>query len=232
MDAEHIFDNPPFPLHEISVTSIKELFNVFPGLERYFSTVGKGDIPMPVEALKFIKYVFFLYHPDSKLTGEYPDDLQLRKEAAAKAAKFNRGGEGEWPEDLQRAMNFGFPVINRLILDFLKVCKNPDWTEMKIIEQEIDSMNRLRVEHTNDPSKVKDLPEQTVKRRDRFDILQKKFFADHSDLKNATVEELFPISPENVFKELEKEMEIPLHLKSVSQIKDVDKNTRQLKALN
>ena len=56
-------------------------------------------------------------------------------------------------------------------------------------------------------------------RSDEKELLYKRFYAEHSDLKKATEDELYPVSPENVFRE----MKIPDEITKVRQVRDVPK---------
>lgn len=225
-----------FPIHKVNVQTGGELFKMFPGLRRYFQNIRVPETledmeSQPIEyracwtppvMLSIIKYIVFVYDPESDLIYEYSEDLKLVKETAAKEAGFKREKNGEWPDWLVKIMSFQDRVVVDWILDYLKARKNKVWSEIKFIEEEIEFLNRSRAQALIE-GKIKDnAMEQTRKREDELTSLYKRFYAQHTDLKKASEDELFPVTPENVFKELK----IPEEYWKVRQVKDVPKEAR------
>lgn len=233
-----------FPVHKITATTTEELFKYLPGLRRYFQMRRPTEIKVlnyqtkevidKVEGIeenyrgvfkddlvKVIKFIVFVYDPESDLINEYPDDFRLLKEAACKEAGFHRNKDGEWPIYIQDMLEFKEKQVVSWILEYLKVKKNVVWTEIRFIEEELDALYRQREAAMRKGEVRSDLMKVTKERLDERDQLYKRFYAEHSDLRKATEDDLYPVSPENVFKE----MNIPPEVWKVAQVKDVLKNS-------
>lgn len=252
LNQQERFSRLQFPVHKITAKTPAELFEILPGLKRYFQKLEqesieyqtkkkkqKDDEPdsffegkadgyaakyrgvYPEDLVRIIKYIVFVYDPDTDLINDYPDEPKLLKDAAAKEAGFHRMKDGEWPSYVQDILDFKEKTVVWWIIDYLKVRKNPVWTELKFIEEEIDFLYRKR---TNELLKG-DINSQTMRlieeRNEKRKSLYERFYAEHSDLKKATQEDLFPVSPENVYKALK----IPQEVWKVRQTRDVPTNT-------
>ena len=238
------FSRLQFPVHKIKAKTPEELFEILPGLRRYFQNLRPTDVKkvnyqtQEVEGkvdgfeenyrgvfkddlVKVIKYIVFVYDPESDLINEYPDDVRLLKEAALKEAGFNRNQDGEWPLYVQDLMTFKEKQVVTWILDYLKTKRNAVWTEIKFIEEELDSYYRQRKDALIKGEVKPELMRLVKERTDERDSLYKRFYAEHGDLKKATEDDLYPVSPENVFVELK----IPPEVWKVRQVKDVPKDT-------
>jgi hypothetical protein len=218
------FSRLQFPVHKVTAQTPVELFEILPGLRRYFQRLtNEGDAcyrgPYADDLVKVIKYIVFVYDPESDLLSEYPDDFRLLKETAAKEAGFKRNKDGEFPLYVQDIIDFKEKQITGFILDYLKVKKNAIWTEIKFIEEELDSMYRSRAKAISEGTIKADLMNLIKTRIEERENLYKRFYAEHSDLKKATQDDIYPVSPENVFKELK----IPPEIWKVRQVKDVSK---------
>jgi len=176
----------------------------------------------PDDLVKVMKYIMFAYDPETGLLDEYRDDIPLLKDAAARDAGFRRSSdkEGDWPEYVKNIIEFREPQVVEWILDYLKVRQNKIWTEIKIIEEELEVINRRRVRSVITGEVKGGDMELARTRRDELETLYARFYANHKDLRKKTQEELFPVTPENVFKELK----IPDAVWKVRQTKDVSKN--------
>lgn len=241
------FSRLQFPVHKVTAKTPEELFVILPGLRRYFQrlvTDGEYEV-LVVEAdgktkkvlapgyqpkyrgifiddlVKVIKYIVLVYDPESDILTEYPDDLRLMKEAGAKEAGFKRNPDGEWPLYIQDILDFKEKSVVDWIVDYLKVKKNPIWTQIKFIEEELETLYRQRQAALLRGEVKADLMKLIKERTDERDSLYKRFYAEHSDLKKATQDELYPVSPENVFKELK----IPQEVAKIRQVRDVPKDT-------
>jgi hypothetical protein len=238
------FSRLQFPVHKIKAETPGQLFEAIPGLRRYFQRAENFEdtikyvIPSksedeepkrgttkgfraatyggPAGLVKIIVYICFVYDPESDLIDEYPDEPRLRKEAAAREAGFKRGKDGEFDEMVQRIMNFEDKDVVSWILDYLKVKKSNVWREIVFLEEELDNIYRIRATDFDRAIKNK-LDEESKKKIEDLKQFYKQFYSEHHDLRKATEEELVPISPENVFKELK----IPEEMYKVRQISDV-----------
>lgn len=219
MTGPERFSRLKFPIHKSQAKTLPDLFNELPGLRRYFQDPDRSESPLypPGMLIKIIKYIVFLYDEQTDLTDEYPDDYRLRKDSAAKEAGFRRRDNGEWPDDLLAIMNLEDRDAVRWILDYLKVMKNKLWREIILLEEELDSITRQRMESINDFSKKDDLMPRSKIRIDELELRKKEFYANHDELKRATEKEIIPITPENVYKELD----LPDSIKKIRQVKDV-----------
>jgi len=231
-----------FPVHQVDAKNPEEFFELLPGLRRYFQKLRWGKVKVTnafggepemvdgIEAnyrgvfendiIKVVKYIVFMYDPDSDLLAEYPEDTRLRKEAAAKEAGFKRNQVGEWPPYIEDIFNLKEKQVTLWIVEYLKVKKNHIWTEIKYIEEEIELLQRQRmdamIQGKVEPTMMKLIKDRLEER----ESLYKRFYAEHLDLKKATQDEIYPVSPENVFKE----MKIPDEVWRVKQVKDVPKH--------
>lgn len=228
-----------FPVHKITAKTPEELFKVLPGLKRYFNDFtgykDHADIPherthMPLpsdQMVKMIKYIVYVYDPNTDLLMEFPDDIRLMKEAAAREAGFSRDGFGNWPEYLEHTMTFKEPQAVQWIMHFLQVMKSAIWKEVIMLREEIESIDRLRLEAMSERNFLKnDYFQQKKNRQEELDTLLLKFFAEHKDLQaSAESGYKYPISPENVFQELT----VPEGLWNLRQVSDVSKNPGESK---
>lgn len=257
------FSRLRFPVHKIDASTPEEIFNILPGLRRYFDRVNvlyadkhttitintypvdpddpKGGrikeevdvkfktgevigidpasstLPTVKDVANLIRYVVFLYDPESDLTDEYPDEIQMRKEAAAREAGWTRNSGGNWPKFVVDIMEFRNANAIDIIIDFLKARKNPTWTQLKFIDEEIDSLYRARAEDLRNGEVRNEQMNKIKEREAEKERLLKQFYSHHSDLKKVTEEELLPVSPENIFKELK----VPETVWKLTQVTDV-----------
>jgi hypothetical protein len=234
-----------WPIHKIQAQTPEELFQALPSLRRYFQRLeevemdvdepemdGEGFVikqkrmkvitASPIDLVRIVKYIVFVYDQDSDLDQEYADDYRLLKDAAAKDAGFKRKSDGNWPDYVEEIMNLENEKVTWWIVDYLKVSKNAIWTELRMVQEELDLLYRDRVASMIKGKVKEELKRIIDSRLESKEQLVKKFYAQHSELKGKTEKEIFPISPENVFKELN----IPEHLQRVLQIKDVPPRER------
>jgi hypothetical protein len=217
------FSRLQFQVHKIKAESVHELFEFMPGLRRYFQKVeikGKERSSSiyngPRGLVIIIKYIVLLYDPDSDLVDEYADEPRLRKEAAAREAGFKREHDGEWPPLVKSIMDFEEPDVLNWIMDYLKVKKSNVWREIVFLEEELDKIYRIRANDIELSIKLK-LDAESKRKIEELKQFKKQFYAEHSDLRKATEEELIPVSPENIYLQ----MKVPEDLYKVRQISDV-----------
>lgn len=153
---------------------------------------------------KVVKYICFLYDPDTDLAQEFQSDLTERKEAAAVEAGFTRDDRDKWPEDLRRIMAIKDEDVHAAIIAFLRIFNNHEWTDIVVTEQEIWEFQALRFKaieekDNNDlygDAKKKDTLMAAVKdRRANLKVLYRQFYGDHEDLERPEFDEM--ITPEN-----------------------------------
>lgn len=222
------FSRLKFPIHKIEARDLPDLFRQMPGLRRFFQSLNRlDDVPKSNlyrddqgndHTAKVIKYIVLLYDENSDLVDEYPDDLRLRKEAGAREAGFKRK-DGKWPDFLVEIMEMRDRQAIEWMIDYRKTQKSSVFTDIRLIEDEIETINRRRVTelYDSDFSKKNDLLEAVQKRRTELENLYKKFWAESRDLKQVGEEILHPVSPENVFKELK----LPDEIIKIRQVADV-----------
>ena len=157
---------------------------------------------------KIVRYICFLYDPDSELVKEFPD-LTERKEAAATEAGYTRDEQGKWPIPLKMIMDIRDEEVYEAILEFLKIFRNHEWTDIVVTEQEMWEFQKLRLQAI-DPEegdvygaarKKDDLMEAVSKRRASLKLLYAAFYGDNKDLEAPEFEEM--ITPENASRILE-----------------------------
>lgn len=214
------FSKLKFPVHKITAETPEELFRVLPGLRRFFQnvtvdrhtgepvsanrthedTVGTHFFNMPADLVRFIKYIVYVYDPDSDFVDEYPD-LKTRKEASAIEAGWKRNEHDEWPDWIKEIMTLKNKVAIQYILNFLQVKKQAVWSEIIFLSEELDHINETRM---NDMAYAikNNYADAAEDRGNKLAALLKKFYREHKDLEKETVKEIFPISPENFLKEL------------------------------
>jgi hypothetical protein len=224
----------------MSAQTPEELFQLLPSLRRYFQKLEEVDQDVdepeiegdgfvikkkrmkvitasPIDLVRIIKFIVFVYDQESDLEQEYPDDYRLLKDAAAKDAGFKRQSDGNWPPYVEEIMNLENEKVTWWIVDYLKVSQNAVWMELRMVNEELDLLYRDRVREML-KGRVKDELKRLIETRlESQALLVKKFYKQHKQLQDKTEKEIFPISPENVFKVLN----VPEHLQRVLQIKDV-----------
>ena len=239
------FSRLQFPVHKITAKSPLELFEILPGLRRYFQRLSDDEVEVEnrkgdgsvIKALvnghaanykglytddlvKIIKYIVFVFDPDSDLVQEYPDDYRLRKEAAAKEAGFKRGKDGEFPPYIRKIIDFKEKQVVDWILDYMKVKRNSIFKEINFVEQELEVLYHSRSVALQEGRVEPTLLAQIKVRLDEKDTLYQRFYAEHTELRKSTQEEIYPVSPENVFKALQ----IPADFSKIRQVRDVSQN--------
>ena len=247
------FSRLQFPVHKITAKTPLELFEILPGLRRYFQKLNDAQVEVetkktdgsvvrelvdgfapnykglyPDDLVKVIKYIVFIFDPDSDLVQEYPDDYRLRKEAAAKEAGYKRGKDGEFPPYVQRILDFKEKQVVDWILDYMKVKRNPIFKEINFVEQELEALYHSRAVALQEGRVEPQLLAQIKVRLDEKDVLYQRFYAEHTDLRKATQEEIYPVTPENVFKALQ----IPADFSKIRQVRDVSQNNGVVQVSN
>jgi hypothetical protein len=241
-----------FPVHKIKAKTPEELFEILPGMRRYFQKLipdGKRHLVkddkenvikdgdgnpvevdgyeahyrgfFPEDLVRIVKFIVFVYDPETDLMQEYEDNFSELKNAAASEAGFRRNKDGEWPLYVQDILQFKEKQVISWIIDYLKVKKNPIWMEIKFVEEELEQLYRTRARAIESGDIKSDTMRLVNERLELKARLYKQFYAQHNDLKKVSEEELYPVSPENVFKELK----VPAEVWQMRQVRDVPKET-------
>lgn len=184
-----------FPVHKAT----DRLDKLFPDL---FRITEFKKLKLRDDWEKLVKYVCFLYDPESDLIKEF-QELKERKIAAATEAGFERGPGGKWSKQLQAVMDIRDEEMHGVIIAFLKIFKNPEYTDIVVTEQELDEIQSMRFKAIDDKSedlygdaKKKDiLMDSAARRRASLKILKLQFYGDNKDLEKPEFEEM--ITPEN-----------------------------------
>lgn len=160
---------------------------------------------------KLVNYIIFLYSKDSELIQEFENDLQARKDEAAKDAGYSKVG-GHWPKELQEVMDIRDADAHEAIMQFLRIQRHDVWTDITITEQEYYDYQSMRFapvlkkksKKNSSAEDEKALIDSTLKkstlmkacdeRRVRLIALRAEFFGDNKDIKEAEFSE--SITPE------------------------------------
>ena len=223
-----------------------DLFKIAPEFKKYFVSMEEADLraKKPHEELRLglaemtvlpltetVRYIVLMFNPNNDLFKKYPDDYELRKEAAAKNAGFKREKGGQWPWYVQHIMRYENVSINRWIHDYLAAQKNRTWREIQLLEQEIDKLYLKRsksIELEFDDIKSEkaafDIVDQIEKLTGKLELQLAKYYAGNADFQKKDEFKLLPISPENVFKQLQ----VPEEWYKIKQIKDLKKKDVQV----
>lgn len=190
-------------LPETLVKTHTEIFNDPTTGEKKVLGPGSGVhfFNRPQDLVYFFKYTVYVYDPDSDLVDEYPYDIRLRKDAAAREAGWKRDHNGMWLPWLTEIFELKNPTAVHYIMDFLKVLKEPIWKEIVFQTEELDHIYQKRAEDLAFAIK-NNYDDEASKRLNSLALLYKRFYAEHNDLRKVTEKEEFPISPENVFSTL------------------------------
>jgi len=160
---------------------------------------------------KLVNYIIFLYSKDSELIQEFENDLQARKDEAAKDAGYPKTG-GHWPKELQEVMDIRDADAHEAIMQFLKIQKNDVWADIVITEAEYYDYQSMRFapvlkkksKKNSSAEDEKALIDSTLKkstlmkacdeRRVRLIALRAEFFGDNKDVQEAEFTE--SVTPE------------------------------------
>lgn len=152
---------------------------------------------------KIVRYICFLYDPESDLVTEFQNDLQARKEAAAIEAGWAREESGKWPPELRLIMEIRDEDAYNAILAFLKIFRNHEWTDIVVTEQEMWEFQQLRFAAIDEEEgdiygaakKKNELMDAVTRRRASLKTLYAQFYGDNVDLEAPEFSEM--ITPEN-----------------------------------
>lgn len=197
------FDRLKYPVHKFkpehdlsTEPRFKILFN-YPEFKHY----AEKDGPKRKYLNKLVRYICFLYDPQSELQEEFPD-LTERKEAAAIEAGFKRDKNEEFPKIIQDIIDFTDIEAVAMILRFLKQFKSYLWTEIATQEHELEKYTSLR--WLNDDKNAQSLLATCQNIRKSLEENKKEFFDGDKNLQKKVLE---MITPENAHRIFESEIE-------------------------
>lgn len=102
------------------------------------------DIPV----WNLLSFLLFLYSPDSPVNKRYGITLMERKSQALMLSGFGhlRTKKGDWPADVVTYLiELRNDTVIAMIVDYLKLLNQEAWTQMKVLEQELEEAVRLRL---------------------------------------------------------------------------------------
>jgi hypothetical protein len=173
-----------------NVDEKEDLVNRFPLLNRYeeFSKFA-GTPGDELNRNKVIRYINLLYSAKSNLVKIYKDDLQIRKEEAAKFAGFEKKEMDRVESDLFKLEN---EKIVKMIMRFLIIQNVRLWTVICSIEQSFYNNNELLMSPFLDDEdkdknstavKQKQIRAELIEMMEQLDSLYDKMFNDNLDVK-------------------------------------------------
>lgn len=169
-----------------------DLIDKSPLLKRYEEfSLFKGTPGEELNRNKVIRYINLLYSAKSDLVRTYKDDLQIRKEEAAKIAGFEKKEMTKVAEDLFQLKN---EKIIKMIMRFLVIQNVRLWTTICSIEQSFYQTSELLMSPLNQEGEDKDKYGAAVKQKplraemidmtEQLDTLYDKMFNDNVDVKS------------------------------------------------
>lgn len=125
--------------------NVKNLAAIHPKLTHLSSWTSYAD-DIPTNNL--LAYLLFLYSPDSPVNKRYGITLMERKSQALMLAGFGhlRNKKGDWAVDVVTYLiELRNDTVITMIVDYLKLLNQEAWTQMKVLEQELEEAVRLRL---------------------------------------------------------------------------------------
>jgi hypothetical protein len=193
------FRNLKFKIHTLKKDDL--VLDKFPELKKY-KALNRSRYP---NLDKVLRYIIYLYDPNSDLVTDVPD-LPSRKRHAATLAGFEQEDK-----ELTTIFQFREPKVVDLIHCFLtEIYHNRDYREWCTLQQELDEATRLRLKGLDDDTedneedvdlfKASDLKGKLRKQCDdiheKLDRLEKKLFGGDIDLQETAYKSRF-INPES-----------------------------------
>jgi hypothetical protein len=175
-----------------NVDEKEDLVNKFPLLRRYeeFSSF-EGTPGGELNRNKVIRYINALYSAKSDLVRVYKDDLEIRKDEAAKYAGFEKKEMPQVENDLFQLKN---EKIVKMIMRFLVIQNVRLFTTICSIEQSFYQTSELLMSPLNQEGEDKDKYMAAVKQKplrtemidmaEQLDSLYDKMFNDNADVKS------------------------------------------------
>lgn len=173
-------------------TEKDDLIEKSPLLKRYEEfSLFPGTPGNELNRNKVVMYINLLYSAKSELVRTYKDDLQIRKEEAAKIAGFEKKDMSKVSEDLFQLKN---EKIVKMIMRFLVIQNVRLWTTICSIEQSFYRTSELLMSPMDKEAEDKDKYAAAVKEKplraemidmtEQLDSLYDKMFNDNVDIKS------------------------------------------------
>ncbi|KKN49550.1 hypothetical protein LCGC14_0641780 [marine sediment metagenome] len=217
--SDERFSRLHIPVHSIPHDAdYKKAFpsiSKYPEFEKFYG--GSKNEALRISRNALVRYMVYLYDYNSDLIDEHPSNLLERKEAGAVEAGFKRNSHNRFGITLrEKIFAVKDPKFRSLVKMFLKVQNSTVWTEIVVTRQELEQFQQIRFKPVVEGSELADAnKKQTLMnactlRIERLEILEKQFYRDHRDLKEA--DNLEMITPENAMRLLADEA--PYHVLS------------------
>ena len=197
---ENRFGKLKYPVARLEPKEELKVHPEFKTLFKYpeFSDFAKENPDKLLFRNRIIRYICFLYDPESDLISEFPDLLE-RKEAAAIEAglKRSKGGDGDWPGIIKGIFDYSDQEFIKMVLRFLKQfpARNYLWREISTLEMEYEKYTRMRWEKDDD-TKAGQLIKTCDEIRKNLKELYKEFTQGDKELEEQVKLEM--VTPENV----------------------------------
>ena len=168
-----------------------DLVHRFPILSRYeeFSGYG-GSLDGELNRNKVIRYINYLYSAKSEIVRTYKDDLQIRKEEAARLAGFEKKEMEKVDTDLFKLQN---EKLVKMVMRFLIIQNVRLWTTICSIEQSFYQTSELLLSPLDREGADKDIYTAATKQKPlrselidmtaQLDSLYDQLFNDNKDVK-------------------------------------------------
>lgn len=142
-----------------------------------------------IERNPLCKYIIYLYSGDTYLN-KVRIPLEERKKKALLHAGFKMNDLGEFDGEVMNFVyNLGSEEVLTMVHDYLRFQNDSVWTEIVISETEVDEATKIRLR----PMESEDKKSADLKQRLReqcreinsyLETLYKRFYNDHTDVKN------------------------------------------------
>lgn len=129
------FRELPFnPLGVKGDFTVKNIFLTYPDLEKLDSWREEFSYGTLVHRNKLMAYIMYMYQMGSPLLGL--NNIVERKVEAGMLAGFERDVDGiDFTEGYRRVMACELGIFNRMVIDFCRLQRNPDFAEYVVYEE-------------------------------------------------------------------------------------------------
>lgn len=176
-------DVDKIPVGKDVITSVPELFDI-PSWKKYKGRFDRN---------KLARYILIIYNKDHQLNKSRIPFPERKKKALALAGFSNR--DGVFDEQVTEFIYWlKSPDVVEMAHDYLRLQGEPFWTEIILIEHELDESNKIRLTPIDHFSKdiqgfakgaKSKLREESMGMVKSLDELYKKFYGDATDVKDA-----------------------------------------------
>jgi hypothetical protein len=113
----------------------------------------------PLSRERVLDWICFVYHPNTPMK-MYNSRMKMKMESAL-IANFKRDENGEFTKKYEDVILGKNPVVNLMIIEYLKMFNNPDYMELVIFkeqfEDELYKMTNMIEEEGAKPKDIKDI---------------------------------------------------------------------------